>query len=173
MNCQIITKLPVQLSIHPSLLTYSTPARQAPVFIVYPHCLHFYNCKLLYECVYFQGEFTAKLEISRESRRQRRGKVVPPAEVSERHAAVLGLCAYVSAFPYDVPDMLPQVLVTLSEHLNDPHPIPVSINISSAYSTMTGTHPMLTNHYHIKYFIFYVYKNNYDSVSYFSDLIRI
>lgn len=66
--------------------------------------------------------------------------MVPPAEVSERHAAVLGLCAYVSAFPYDVPDMLPQVLVTLSEHLNDPHPIPASINIFSADNTRTGTH---------------------------------
>ena len=47
-------------------------------------------------------------------------------QILELHAGVLGLCAYVSAFPYDVPDMLPQVLVTLSEHLNDPHPIPVS-----------------------------------------------
>ena len=49
-----------------------------------------------------------------------------PQQIIELHANVLGLCAYVSAFPYDVPDMLPQVLVTLSDHLNDPHPIPVS-----------------------------------------------
>lgn len=55
-----------------------------------------------------------------------------PHEITELHASVLGLCAYVSAFPYDVPDMLPQVLVTLGDHLNDPHPIPVSeINPSS------------------------------------------
>lgn len=84
------------------------------------------HCKFILAEDKLLGEFTTKLENKRDGNR-RRGRVFSPAEVAERHAAVLGLCAYVSAFPYDVPDMLPQVLVTLSEHLNDPHPIPATI----------------------------------------------
>ena len=44
-----------------------------------------------------------------------------------RHAGVLGLCAFVDAYPYDVPEFLPDILVSLGDHLNDPQPIPVSI----------------------------------------------
>lgn len=36
-----------------------------------------------------------------------------------RHAGVLGLCACVLAYPYDVPDFMPALLVKLSEHIND------------------------------------------------------
>jgi proteasome activator subunit 4 len=43
-----------------------------------------------------------------------------------RHASVLGLCAYVNAYPYTVPEDLPDVLMILSQHLHDPQPIPVS-----------------------------------------------
>lgn len=45
----------------------------------------------------------------------------------QRHAGVLGLSACVQAYPYDVPDFIPQVLVDLSVHVNDPQPIGVSI----------------------------------------------
>ena len=44
-----------------------------------------------------------------------------------RHAGILGLCAFVNAYPYDVPEFLPDILVSLGDHLNDPQPIPVSI----------------------------------------------
>ena len=43
----------------------------------------------------------------------------------KRHAGVLGLCACVSASPYDVPDYMPEILMTLSEHVEDPQPIQV------------------------------------------------
>ena len=43
-----------------------------------------------------------------------------------QHSAVLGLCAFVNAFPYDVPEFVPDILMTLSDHLHDPQPIPVS-----------------------------------------------
>lgn len=43
-----------------------------------------------------------------------------------RHAGVLGLSAFISSHPYDVPDFLPSVFSELSPHLNDPQPIPVS-----------------------------------------------
>lgn len=44
-----------------------------------------------------------------------------------RHMGVLGLCAFISAFPYDIPDFVPDVFEHLGAHLNDPQPIPVSI----------------------------------------------
>lgn len=46
--------------------------------------------------------------------------------VLERHAGVLGLCAFVAASPYDVPEYLPEVIVGLGDFLHDPPPIPVS-----------------------------------------------
>ncbi|XP_049827617.1 proteasome activator complex subunit 4-like [Schistocerca gregaria] len=44
-----------------------------------------------------------------------------------RHSGILGLCAFVSAYPYDVPDFVPDVFLILGEHLNDPQPIPATI----------------------------------------------
>lgn len=46
--------------------------------------------------------------------------------VRMRHMGVLGLCAFISAYPYDIPDFLPDVFEHLGAHLNDPQPIPVS-----------------------------------------------
>lgn len=43
-----------------------------------------------------------------------------------RHSGILGMCAFVNAYPYDVPDFVPGVFLKLGEHLNDPEPIPVS-----------------------------------------------
>jgi proteasome activator subunit 4 len=43
----------------------------------------------------------------------------------KRHAGVLGLSACVQAYPYDVPEFIPQILVDLSIHVNDPQPIQV------------------------------------------------
>lgn len=43
-----------------------------------------------------------------------------------RHCGVLGLCAFITAYPYDIPDFVPNVFEIISNHLNDPQPIPVS-----------------------------------------------
>lgn len=45
--------------------------------------------------------------------------------VRGRHMGVLGLCAFISAYPYDIPDFVPDVFEHLGAHLNDPQPIPV------------------------------------------------
>lgn len=50
--------------------------------------------------------------------------------VRTRHMGVLGLCAFISAYPYDVPDFFPGVFEHLGNHLNDPQPIPVSEHYS-------------------------------------------
>ena len=43
----------------------------------------------------------------------------------KRHAGVLGLSAFVQAYPYDVPDFMPQILMDLSNHVDDSQPIQV------------------------------------------------
>lgn len=53
--------------------------------------------------------------------------------VRTRHMGVLGLCAFISAYPYDVPDFFPGVFEHLGNHLNDPQPIPVSERHPSHY----------------------------------------
>ena len=65
--------------------------------------------------------------------RSLRGANVPDFDLAlvVRHAGVLGLCAFVDAYPYDVPEFLPDILVCLGDHLNDPQPIPVSIYFSN------------------------------------------
>lgn len=45
----------------------------------------------------------------------------------KRHAGVLGLSACVQAHPYDVPEFIPQVLMDLSIHVNDPQPIQMTV----------------------------------------------
>merc|ERR1711970_411832 len=78
------------------------------------------------------NEFTTQLKKTKRKRAKRSRSDGPmeamnPQQIVELHAGILGLCAYVSAFPYDVPESLPDVLLTLSEHLNDPHPIPATV----------------------------------------------
>lgn len=53
------------------------------------------------------------------------------AKVQRCLAGILGLGAIVRAYPYDVPNFLPEVLMTLSNHVHDPQPIQV------------GTHTMI------------------------------
>uniref|UniRef100_A0A3B3HLE3 Proteasome activator complex subunit 4 C-terminal domain-containing protein n=1 Tax=Oryzias latipes TaxID=8090 RepID=A0A3B3HLE3_ORYLA len=44
-----------------------------------------------------------------------------------RHAGVLGLSACILSSPYDVPQWMPQILMELSDHLNDPQPIEMTV----------------------------------------------
>ncbi|KAJ1987545.1 Proteasome activator BLM10 [Coemansia spiralis] len=44
-----------------------------------------------------------------------------------RHAGVLGLSCLVLAFPYTIPDWMPEVLVQLSECIDDPNPIQATV----------------------------------------------
>ncbi|EMP23881.1 Proteasome activator complex subunit 4 [Chelonia mydas] len=48
---------------------------------------------------------------------------IPSADLVKRHAGVLGLSACILSSPYDVPTWMPQLLMDLSAHLNDPQPI--------------------------------------------------
>ncbi|XP_071454240.1 proteasome activator complex subunit 4-like [Hetaerina americana] len=44
-----------------------------------------------------------------------------------RHSGILGLCAFINAHPYDVPEFLPDIFLILGNHLSDPQPIPSTI----------------------------------------------
>ncbi|XP_026273148.1 proteasome activator complex subunit 4 [Frankliniella occidentalis] len=65
-------------------------------------------------------------------------KAPDPSKLRTRHAGIIGLCAYVRAFPYDVPDFVPDVIGILGDHLNDPHPI--SKTIRDTLSSFQRTH---------------------------------
>ena len=69
---------------------------------------------------WFQKSFYAKVR----SKKKKKAKLVQEDLVS-KHSGVLGLCAFVNAFPYDVPEFVPDILMVLSDHLHDPQPIPV------------------------------------------------
>lgn len=56
------------------------------------------------------------------------------AELVKRHAGVLGLGACVLSSPYDVPTWMPQLLMNLSAHLNDPQPIEVKFFLVSFFA---------------------------------------
>ncbi|CAL1268748.1 unnamed protein product [Larinioides sclopetarius] len=66
------------------------------------------------------------------------GPNISPDDLRERHAGILGLCACVNAYPYDVPEFLPDILVLLGDHLHDPQPIPATIK--KTLSSFRRTH---------------------------------
>ncbi|XP_017776330.1 PREDICTED: proteasome activator complex subunit 4-like isoform X2 [Nicrophorus vespilloides] len=49
------------------------------------------------------------------------------SNICVRHAGVLGLCSFINAHPYDVPDYIPGIFEDLGAHLSDPQPIPATI----------------------------------------------
>jgi hypothetical protein len=56
----------------------------------------------------------------------------------QRHSGVLGLCAFINAFPYEIPEFIPFVFEHLSYNLNDP--LPISSTIRKTLSDFKRTH---------------------------------
>jgi len=44
-----------------------------------------------------------------------------------RHSGVLGLCAFVNAYPYDIPEFIPDILMFLSGYIHEVQPISTTI----------------------------------------------
>lgn len=63
---------------------------------------------------------------------------IPVEKLIQRHAGVLGLSAYVQAYPYEVPEFMPQILMDLSAHVNDPQPI--QMTVKKTLSNFRRTH---------------------------------
>ena len=49
--------------------------------------------------------------------------------LAQRHTGLLGLKAFIEAFPYDVPPMVPDVLTLLAQHINEPPMLSVSSSV--------------------------------------------
>lgn len=64
--------------------------------------------------------------------------IVETSDLVSRHAGILGLCSLIHAYPYDVPDFLPKVIMELTSHLHDPAPIPATIK--KTMNTFKRTH---------------------------------
>ncbi|XP_068089225.1 proteasome activator complex subunit 4 isoform X1 [Hyperolius riggenbachi] len=64
--------------------------------------------------------------------------MIPSADLVRRHAGVLGLSACILSSPYDVPTWMPQLLMDLSAHLNDPQPI--EMTVKKTLSNFRRTH---------------------------------
>ena len=56
----------------------------------------------------------------------------------KRHATVLGITAIINAFPYEVPEWMPQVLVDVSQCVSDPSPI--SGTVTKTFTDFRRTH---------------------------------
>ncbi|KAF9918681.1 hypothetical protein BX616_006764 [Lobosporangium transversale] len=76
--------------------------------------------------------------------RKRRGPKNEPVNegyaeaIVRRHAGVLGLSSLLEAFPYDVPNWMPEAMVFLSGYFSDPPPI--STTVKKAFSDFKRTH---------------------------------
>ncbi|XP_067680549.1 proteasome activator complex subunit 4-like [Haliotis asinina] len=74
----------------------------------------------------FIGHFE-RLSRTKLKKRKKTSESVSMESLIQRHAGVLGLGACVQAFPYQVPEFIPRVLMELSPHVNDPQPIQMSV----------------------------------------------
>ncbi|XP_061166090.1 proteasome activator complex subunit 4-like [Saccostrea echinata] len=63
---------------------------------------------------------------------------MPLEALIKRRAGVLGLSALVEAYPYNVPEFMPQILMDLSIHVNDPQPI--QMTVKKTLSNFRRTH---------------------------------
>ncbi|XP_046888598.1 proteasome activator complex subunit 4B-like [Hypomesus transpacificus] len=67
-----------------------------------------------------------------------RSRELSSTDLVRRHAGVLGLSACILSCPYDVPVWMPQILMDLSNHLNDPQPI--ELTVKKTLSDFRRTH---------------------------------
>uniref|UniRef100_A0A6P7GVF6 Proteasome activator complex subunit 4B-like n=1 Tax=Diabrotica virgifera virgifera TaxID=50390 RepID=A0A6P7GVF6_DIAVI len=85
----------------------------------------------LLHCQFIPDPTQLLTQFKQKARYKHKKKAVPSTSnnnnIKEKHAAVLGLCAFIESHPYDVPDYLPDIFEHLRPHLSDPQPIPATI----------------------------------------------
>ncbi|MEE6474289.1 hypothetical protein FKM82_010338 [Ascaphus truei] len=91
------------------------------------------QCNFLSMDVAMQAHFEQLCKTRLPKKRKRQLSVaadtIPSGDLLKRHAGVLGLSACILSSPYDVPTWMPQLLMDLSAHLNDPQPIEVTFSV--------------------------------------------
>ncbi|KAM4526363.1 proteasome activator complex subunit 4B [Fundulus diaphanus] len=83
----------------------------------------------LLQCQFFPLDSSLQTQLqtlSQTSLPKARGELAS-TDLVRRHAGVLGLSACILSSPYDVPLWMPQILMDLSDHLNDPQPIEMTV----------------------------------------------
>ncbi|KAJ3416755.1 hypothetical protein HDV05_000129 [Chytridiales sp. JEL 0842] len=82
--------------------------------------------------------FEAQLRATKSAKKKIAGTTTDQGKLITRHAAVLGLTALVAAFPYEVPEWMPDVLIVLSSCLQDQAPI--KSTVTKAFADFRRTH---------------------------------
>ncbi|KAM4716279.1 proteasome activator complex subunit 4B-like [Anableps anableps] len=83
----------------------------------------------LLQCQFFPLDYCLQTQLqtlSQTSLPKARGELAS-IDLVRRHAGVLGLSACILSSPYDVPPWMPEILMDLSDHLNDPQPIEMTV----------------------------------------------
>ncbi|XP_071319028.1 proteasome activator complex subunit 4B [Trachinotus anak] len=83
----------------------------------------------LLQCQFFplDSSLQTQLQTLSQTRLPKARGELASTDLVRRHAGVLGLSACILSSPYDVPDWMPQILMDLSDHLNDPQPIEMTV----------------------------------------------
>ncbi|XP_068162395.1 proteasome activator complex subunit 4B-like [Antennarius striatus] len=94
----------------------------------------------LLQCQFFplDSSLQTQLQTLSQTRLPRARGELASTDLVRRHAGVLGLSACILSSPYDVPDWMPQILMDLSDHLNDPQPI--ELTVKKTLSEFRRTH---------------------------------
>ncbi|XP_068082035.1 proteasome activator complex subunit 4A [Anabrus simplex] len=87
-------------------------------------------------------EFKERANFGKKKKKKMEEVPMTAAMVNLRHSGILGLCAYVDAYPYSIPEPIPDLLLFLSAHLYDPAPIPAAIN--KCLSAFKRSHRQMT-----------------------------
>jgi len=83
-------------------------------------------------------DFEEQLESSKLPKGKAKASSLPSDLIIRRHAAILGLSALVEAFPYEVPNWVPEVLVLLAGCIANTAPI--SAAVSKTFANFRRTH---------------------------------
>ncbi|XP_056286378.1 proteasome activator complex subunit 4B-like [Pseudoliparis swirei] len=83
----------------------------------------------LLQCQFFplDSSLQTQLQTLSQTRLPKAREELASTDLVRRHAGMLGLSACILSSPYDVPDWMPQILMALSNHLNDPQPIEMTV----------------------------------------------
>ena len=76
---------------------------------------------------YFRSKIRSKMHRGKSNKFLKATKLEAKGHLASFHAGILGLSSFVEAYPYDVPEFVPDILIELERHLHDPQPIPKTI----------------------------------------------
>lgn len=86
----------------------------------------FFKTRLLILFFFVQTYFTELSNLKSKKKEEGSDKyVLHMPYLIKKHGGILGLCSIINAFPYDIPDYLPEILTHTCQFINEPAPINV------------------------------------------------